>query len=478
MKLLFEFQDATICRGATPVLRELYWSVQDGEAWAIVGPTGCWKSTLAETLVGRHHLTTGTFTHQFPISDLSHAVRFVPFREQSRLFSPEQFYYQQRFEFGEPDDCPTVRQYLTANRTVGGPELTRICEQMRISRLLDLKLIKLSNGQTRRTRLARGLLGQPPLLVLDDPFAGLDTAGRSELTDLLESVVQGGQRLILVTRGDQVPSWITHTLELPPVPDRPVEEFTTASRPSDTGVPVPNDARQTAPRMKSPSPEAADVLAMREVSVRHGGKTILNGINWTVRPGERWAVVGPNGSGKTTLLSLICGDHPQVFANDIRVFGQRRGHGETIWDVKRRIGLVSPELHQYFPRMRTAFGAAATGFFDHLTPQPLTPDQTSTITGLFAEFGLSALARRPWWQLSTGEQRAVLFVRAVVKRPPLLILDEPFQGMDVARSTRLRSWLDEQLTSEQTLLMVTHHDDELPRCVTRRLQLIDGRVSG
>ena len=216
---------------------------------------------------------------------------------------------------------------------------------------------------------------------------------------------------------------------------------------------------------------------MRSVSVRHGGKLILDGIDWTVHQGDRWAVLGPNGAGKTTLLSLICGDHPQAFANDIAVFGRRRGHGETIWEVKRRIGLVSPELHQYFPRMRTAFAAAATGFFDHLTPQPLTVEQAEAVSALFAEFDLNELANRPWWQLSTGQQRAVLFVRAVVKNPPLLILDEPFQTMDAERAGRLRAWLDAKLTAEQTLLMVTHHEGELPACVTKRLVLEAGKAS-
>ncbi|MEO2092284.1 MAG: ATP-binding cassette domain-containing protein [Gemmataceae bacterium] len=216
---------------------------------------------------------------------------------------------------------------------------------------------------------------------------------------------------------------------------------------------------------------------MRSVSVQHGGKPILDDITWTVHAGERWAVLGPNGSGKTTLLSLICGDHPQAFANDITVFGRRRGPGETVWDVKRRIGMVSPELHQYFPRMRTACAAAATGFFDHLTPQPLTPEQSATLDRLFAEFALTDLAARPWWQLSTGQQRAVLFVRAIVKAPPLLILDEPFQGMDAATAGRLRTWLDTRLTPDQTLLMVTHHEGELPACISKRLVLSGGRVA-
>jgi molybdate transport system ATP-binding protein len=279
------------------------------------------------------------------------------------------------------------------------------------------------------------------------------------LDELLGNLVRGGLRLVLTTRADQVPGWVTGVLEL------------ANGRREPAGASHPLHGVKHRPAHAGRSP----VIEMRSVSVRHGGRLILDGIDWTVHQGDRWAVLGPNGSGKTTLLSLICGDHPQAFANDIAVFGHRRGHGETIWDVKRRVGLVSPELHQFFPRMRTAFAAAATGFFDHLTPQPLTPEQTDTLSKLFAEFDLNDLANRPWWQLSTGQQRAVLFVRAFVKQPPLLILDEPFQAMDAGRAARLRDWLDAKLTPDQTLLMVTHHENELPRCVTNRLVLGNGR---
>ena len=466
---LFEFRHATLRRGDTPVVRGLNWAVRDGETWAVIGPTGCGKTTLAEALAGKLSVADGEFLHRFPTPDLRRVVQFVPFREHSRLFTPERFYYQQRFEFGDDPDCPTLREYLTANQPVSDAELLAVADRLRIAPLLDLKLLKMSNGQTRRARLARGLLAHPHLLVLDDPFAGLDVSGRAELGELLGELVRGGQRLVLVSRADQVPAWVTDVLELgskvltPRPPLRPGEGEKMAF------LPLSGSER-------GPGGEVSEVLSLRSASVRHGGKRILDDITWTVRAGERWAVLGPNGSGKTTLLSLICGDHPQAFANDIAVFGRRRGPGETVWDVKRRIGLVSPELHQYFPRMRTARSAAATGFFDHLTPQPLAPDQSATLDRLFAEFALTDLAARPWWQLSTGQQRAVLFVRAIVKAPPLLILDEPFQGMDAATADRLRTWLDTHLTPDQTLLMVTHHEGELPACVSKRLVLSGGRV--
>jgi molybdate transport system ATP-binding protein len=432
-----------------PVVRDLTWTVHTGEAWAISGPSGCGKSTLLETVAGKHRVTSGEFSP--PTS-----VRLVPFRETSRLFSPERFYYQQRFEFADDAECPTVREYLTSGQAVTDAELNAVAERLRITGLLELRMLKLSNGQTRRTRLARGLLAHPQLLLLDDPFSGLDVQGRAELTELLTELVIGGQRLLLVCRAEDVPAGFK------------VKELSSPRPPGAEPA-----ARSHGSRRRE---EVGDTLIeLRDVCVRHGGVTILHDITWTVQAGERWAVLGPNGSGKTTLLSLICGDHPQAFANHVRVFGKQRGE-ETLWELKRRIGLVSPELHACFPRMRTALNAAATGFKGHLTPTPHTPEQVAAVTTLFAEFGLNDIAQRPWWSLSVGTQRAVLFVRAVASTPTLVILDEPFQGMDAAQVHQLRSWLDTNLLPSQTLLMVTHRADELPACVGHRLTLSEGRV--
>jgi molybdate transport system ATP-binding protein len=199
-------------------------------------------------------------------------------------------------------------------------------------------------------------------------------------------------------------------------------------------------------------------------------------VSWTVQRGERWAVLGPNGSGKTTLLSLLCGDHPQAYSNDIHLFGRRRGTGETIWDVKRNVGLLSPEFHLYFTEPLTAARTAATGFFDTLADRPTTPEQNDRVAELFAAFGIEHLADRAFKTLSTGEQRLVLLARALVKRPPLLILDEPFQGMDPTATERCRDYLDRELGSDQTLLFVTHEPSELPRSVSQTLRLDRGRV--
>ena len=476
--VLFSLAEATVVRPTgEAVFDGLSWTVREGETWAIVGPVGSGKTALTDILLGRLRVTAGTVEWPLvdrlraagrPIAWPSEVVGRVGFKEESRLFSYGRHYYQQRYNFIEPDDDLTLDQFLHAGTAVPEQQLRAVAERLGIADLRPLSFIKLSNGQTRRARIARALLSHPEILVLDEPFVGLDADGRREVRDQLRRLADQGTRLILITGPDTIPDAVTHVLELS---DRRV---TYRGARSDYRLPASqNQVTPTPPRVES---TAEPVIVLKNVNVSHGGKPILRDVTWTVRAGERWAVLGPNGSGKTTLLSLICGDHPQAYSNDVTVFGRRRGGGESIWDVKRRIGLVSPEMHLYFSEPLTADRAAATGFFDVLVSRPTTPEQDGTVRRLFAYFGIADLADRPFARLSTGQQRIVLLVRSLVKDPPLLILDEPFQTLDATTVERARSWIDEHLVSDRTVLFVTHKEEELPRTVTGRLRLRDGAV--
>jgi molybdate transport system ATP-binding protein len=475
-----ELENATVTRGGRTVLSGLNWTLREGETWAVVGPTGSGKTTLAEVLLGKH--SPGNGVVRWPLLDRlrangravdypSQAIAHVTFREESRLFSYAGHYYQQRFEFADSDEPLSLATFLRTGTNTTDSDVNEIAERLGVREQLPQPFMTLSNGQTRRARLARALLGKPELLILDDPFIGLDADGRSALTALLGELVRQGERLVLICRADMVPAWVTHTLECG-----------TRNAECGTNEPKPHEATATAPSLIPYStlriPRFTEIVNLRNVTVTHSGKRILDGITWTIRAGERWAVVGPNGSGKTTLLSLLCGDHPQAYANDIQLFGRRRGSGETIWDVKRNVGLVSPEFHLYFTEPLTAGRAAATGFFDALADRPTAPVQDSRVRELFAAFGIANVHDRPFRSLSTGEQRLVLLARALVKRPPLVILDEPFQGLDAERVGVCRAWLDSELKEDQTLLFVTHELAELPRCVTKTLRLERGKVVG
>jgi molybdate transport system ATP-binding protein len=398
-------------------------------------------------------------------------MSFVSFKEDSRLFSYSEHYYQQRFEFADEADPLTLDSFLRAGIEATAEEITVVADRLGINGSRTLSFIKLSNGQVRRARIARALLHHPELLILDDPFVGLDAIGREELGLLLGELVRKGQRVLLVTRRDHVPTWVTHVLKL---------GKGTAEIGSNERSEVMGTGGRALPISAShhDSPLAEPILELQHVFVRHGGRAILQDVSWAVRVGERWALVGPNGAGKTTLLSLVCGDHPQAYSNDIRLFGRQRGTGESVWEVKRKIGLVSPEFHLYFGGALTAFEAAVTGFYDVLAYRQATPEQAESVRDLFAAFDLEHLAARPFARLSSGEQRLVLLVRALVKRPPLLILDEPFQGFDTDTVGLIRDWLDRELAPPQALIFVSHLAHEVPRTVTHRLELAEGRVAG
>ncbi len=212
------------------------------------------------------------------------------------------------------------------------------------------------------------------------------------------------------------------------------------------------------------------------MTVRYEDRVILRDINWTVRAGESWALLGPNGSGKTTLLSLILGDNPQVYDNDIVVFGKQRGSGESVWEIKRRIGWVSPELHLHFDDGATCFEVAASGFYDTVGLfQTPSRRRRTTVLEWLAEFQVLEFAEYPLCALSTGLQRMVLLVRALVKRPQLLVLDEPCQGLDGANRDVFLRAVDKLIRNGKgTTIYVTHRKEEIPRTVKRVLRLKGG----
>ena len=213
---------------------------------------------------------------------------------------------------------------------------------------------------------------------------------------------------------------------------------------------------------------------MNKVSIRYGERTILKDLDWTVLCGEKWALSGDNGAGKSTLLSLVCADNPQSYACDISLFGRKRGSGESIWEIKKHIGYVSPEMHRAYLKNLPAIDIVASGLHDSIGLYKKTREEDRAVCEWWMDiFGVKELKDRNFLQLSSGEQRMVLLARAFVKDPELLILDAPLHGLDMHNRRMVKDVIEAFCKrKDKTLIMGTHYKEELPACIDHSLYLV------
>jgi molybdate transport system ATP-binding protein len=504
------------------VFENTSWVFHRNEHWAIIGPNGSGKSLLGEALRGQLPLVQGELKYHFrtpPGLMPEEAVGHMSFED--RRLDIHEMVVQSRWSSIEEEGALLVRDSLSFEQVMeinpfevrdqvdlerGQFERRRLraVRLLRIEPFLDRTLISLSNGERQRIQLARALCRPLRLLMLDEPFVGLDTGMREYFHELLHQLMRTPLRVLLITaRIEDLPRPVTHLLclyECRVIAAGPrasvlalprIKDLLTAGRKSFMShKPVYREGVSAAgkgllPRARTQErqsdgaggkPSGKLLVQLRKVTVRYEDRVILRDINWTVRPGESWALLGPNGSGKTTLLSLILGDNPQVYGNDIVVFGRQRGSGESVWEIKRRIGWVSPELHLHFNDEATCFEVAASGFYDTVGLfQTPSRQRRAAVLEWLAEFQLLEFADSPLCALSTGLQRMVLLARALLKRPRLLILDEPCQGLDPAHRDVFLKAVDELIrTGKVTMIYVTHRKEEIPQAVKRVLRLRGG----
>ena len=459
------------------VLDNISFELKHNEHLAVVGPSGSGKTTLAKALSGQLFHQGKIDIHFDEHADLKPKLSFAEQHYHFKnLSNVTEFYYQQRYNSFDAEDAATVEQELKQVET-DDDIINEWLMKLNMQHRKHSPLVQLSSGEHKRFQLIKAFLANPQILILDLPFLGLDLHTRKQLHHIINNAAIKGTRIIVISDEDEIPSCITHVLTLE---DGGLKSFTS----KEIFETKQNSLFATSSLFnieRLPFSESTftfnHAVKMVNVFVQYGDKKILNNINWKVKRGERWLVKGPNGAGKSTLLSLITADNPKAYANEIYLFDKRRGSGESIWDIKQKIGYVSPELHWYFDTNISIYEVVASGFFDTIGLFRNLSKQLQNIVEQWLDFlNLSSMQHKQLTSASTGEQRLALLARAFIKNPPLLVLDEPCQGLDHQQTQNFTDLVDALCTQlNKTLIYVSHYDHEVPQCIDKVLELKHGK---
>jgi molybdate transport system ATP-binding protein len=324
----------------------------------------------------------------------------------------------------------------------------------------------LSTGEARKTLLLAAVLSEPSLLILDEPFDGLDRESHAELVQAILHVAEHLPVLVVGAFG---------VLNLPfPLAALGEVLVVEARRVGFRGTPqaflehASNRLARRAPApvelgsWHEPLDPSVPLVELRAGRVRYGELVVFDGLDFNVAAGQHTLIEGPNGSGKSSLLEMLTGDHPQAYSNDLRLFGRRRGSGETVWDIKKNVGLVSSRLHRDYRVGGSVEEVLLSGLYDSIgVYQKPEPSHRARARAWLEWLEQGLVPGAAFRELSFGQQRLVLIARAAIKVPPLVVMDEPTSGLDAANCARVLE-LVESLCAQRksTVLMVTHRADE------------------
>ena len=496
---LITIQNCRIENSRKTLVQNINWTMKAGENWLVIGPNGGGKADFLNALAGFGGLKiTPNSTEELSLfsNAFTASTEIVSLERAARIIQEERDNDESDYVEGGVDIGRTARMFIAqalwsdikkgkplppaASQLDNRPEI----ELTGIKKILDRGLKYLSTGEIRRTLLARALISGKQLLILSDPFAGLDAQSRKIIFDFISGV----EGLILaMERWHEIPDSITHVLEFA---DKEITfcgtradyEKHIAERTGSRGRMTAQEESAFKELFGTSGPELVEgpqldscLVQMTSVNVSWGDNHVLRNLNWTVNQGEHWLIQGPNGSGKTTLLELITGDNMQVFCNDVKLFGKRRGSGETIWDIKKNLGIVSYRLHVEYRMLggTSLLNVIISGFRDSIGLYEAAKDTEIDLAKKWLALGgFSGRENESFGNLSYGEQRAVLILRSAVKSPALLILDEPCHGLDESFRTKilhLMELIGEGSTT--TMLHVTHDPTEILPCEKHILQL-------
>ncbi len=510
MKPLITLENTSVRLRDRPYLQNTSWQINSNENWAILGPNGSGKTTFAKSLFGEVPIVKGRIIFHFskrerqnPVN-ITKAIGYVSPELQRDIIEGENLKDRFRDFSGKIDEVTKVKHIILdrmvkpADAVRDEKKLMQIAKKIEIEDLLERDIKSLSTGEMNTALIAKALMKRPKLLILDEPFDGLDQQSRNSLANTINDLTRTNIHLILIThRFEEIISNITHVLLLKEgqiykegrkedvfTPDNINRVYEMDKR---SIQPDPHKLLNALPALKRKRPllsldkktaEARVLIEMKNVTVKYNRKRILDRFNWIVKHGENWAIIGPKGAGKSTILTLICGDNLQAYANEIYFFGKKRGSGESIWDIRKKLGYISSDLQLRQRKNIDAFDVVCSGFFDSNGLFRRCSSDELSIARQWTQFlNIADLADQKFGRLSHGQRQLILIARAMVKSPEFLILDEPFQGLDIKNKSKLQRILEYLGAHTHTnLIYVPDPDTEILSCMTHELTMERGKV--
>jgi molybdate transport system ATP-binding protein len=470
--LAVELSHVDLCRGGRRVLRDLHWRIRPGERWLLQGANGAGKTQLLKLIAGdvwpqprpetrRRYLWRGEFsTEPYEVKD---EIAYLGAERQDRY---QHYEWNERVTTVvgtgiERSDAP-LRSLTNAERS----RVARVMQRLGIHGLARRRFLSLSQGERRLVLLGRALAWGPALLLLDEPLNGLDAPHRSRLLAALDRLGRSKLPWVYAShRLEEVPASVTHWACLEKGRLR-------TGRWHHRRMP-----RGAAPIRASPrARRSVDpvLIKLHDASVWREGRLVLRHLTMQIRRGECWVVHGANGSGKSTFLATLQGTHGVASGGSIwRRFVEP---GMPLNAFQDRVAAVAPELQASLPRQLSALECVVTGLRGaHILDGVVDASERRAARGALSAVGVLRYAGKRFGELSYGQARRVLFARALARDPDIVLLDEPYSGLDIPTRKRLQSLVDAWIAQRRTVVMATHHRDDWPRGAVCELELAAGR---
>jgi molybdate transport system ATP-binding protein len=461
---VIEIKNVEIVKAGKVLFKDFSWRIARGENWIIDGPNGSGKTLLLEMLSGMTHVPHGEIYYDFikgkswdeRFAEKRALITYIPAYALRLFVSGHDLFYQQRYYSMDDSRESTVKEIL--GEDINKLNELDIPEDLSIAHLLDVEVSRLSNGQLKKLLIVKSFLkGIPRLLLLDYPFEGLDRESREKVSAFVDFVSQRHGVQVIVIDHQYLPGCINRRLTL--------NNFSVESvGQAGTKVKVNNYSRQNLPQ-PDPTFKAVELIRINNLNLKYGHYVVFKSFSWVVHKGERWALTGRNGAGKTTLFSLIFADHPQAYAQEIFLFGKRRGSGESIWDIKKRINYLGPEQVTFLDSKSQMLPV------QHYVKMVVPGFDNERFQHLVRHFDADLFIYKRVNTLSSGELQLLMIFICFLSEKELWLLDEPFQFLDCDRKEQLAKYLSTHISREVTLILITHNDDDLAEWTEKRMQL-------